>query len=99
MGRRPLSLDKFTESIAAFRQYMQPEETDRQHKMMLYTLKNTIEGELTEKQRECVELYYFQGKRMSEIAQELGIEVCTVSKRLTRARKRLGKIMGYYFVQ
>lgn len=54
-----------------------------------------INERLTERQRQCVERYYFQNKTMSDIASELGIERSTVSRNLLRARERIKTSLEY----
>lgn len=64
---------------------------------MLRTLRRAMEGELTERQRECVRLRYFDGKSINEVADAMGVTPPTASKHLKKARARLGKVMGYSF--
>lgn len=58
-------------------------------------LRAAIEGELTPRQRECVELYFFQGLTMEQAARRLGIGKGTVCRHLQKARRRLGRVLGY----
>lgn len=44
---------------------------------------------LTQRQRECVMLYYMENKKISEVAAELNIDKSTVSRHLSSARKKL----------
>lgn len=57
--------------------------------------------ELTDRQRELIELYYLENVNMIEIAQRLQISPSTVSRTLKRGRGRLRKYLKYngaYFV-
>lgn len=58
-------------------------------------LRAAMEGELTSRQRECVELYFFQGMTMEQAGRALGIGKGTVCRHLQKAQHRLGKILGY----
>lgn len=60
-------------------------------------LKQVIENELTNRQREIITLYYFQGKTIIEIAGKLDINKSSVSRTLGRARKRIARSMKYGF--
>lgn len=52
---------------------------------------------LTENQRSAILLYYYQGFKITEIANMLGRPEATVSSHLQRARKRLHKALkGWY---
>lgn len=54
-----------------------------------------VEEELTERQRELL-LHYCQGRSMSGIALELGINKSTVSRTVARALRRLRERMRFY---
>ncbi len=58
-------------------------------------LNDVISRELTSRQRECVQMYYFERIPQSEIARKLGISVSAVSRHLTRAKARIEPILRY----
>jgi RNA polymerase sigma factor (sigma-70 family) len=89
-----LSLDLFGDRLD-FSRYETDDNGERER--MLRTLRRAMEGELTERQRECVRLRYFDGKSVNEVADALGVTPPTASKHLKKARARLGKVMGYSF--
>lgn len=95
-----LCLDLFTENLASLQEYQQRDflhSGRREHQKMLQILQRAMRYELTGRQMECVRLYYFEEKKMREIAQELGIGVPAVSKHLKKARYRLSRVMAYAF--
>ena len=51
--------------------------------------------ELTDRQRELIELYYLENMNMTEIAQRLELSPSTVSRTLKRGRGRLRKYLKY----
>ena len=58
--------------------------------------------ELTERQRELINLYYLEEMSMTEIAQRLDLSPSTVSRTLKRGRVRLKKYLKYngrYFAE
>jgi RNA polymerase sigma factor (sigma-70 family) len=89
-----LSLDLFGDRLDVSRRNA---DDDGEYKRMLHVLRRAMEGELTERQRECVQLRYLNGKSVNEVAAELGVTASTASKHLKKARKRLGTVMGYSF--
>lgn len=99
MGNRHLFLDKFTESLVSVSSYNKElfESEDIKYKKMLGSLKSIVDGELTEKQRKCVWLYYGEMMKMKDIANELGIGVSSVSRHIKKAKLRVEKTMRYYF--
>ncbi len=70
-----------------------------EHRRMLRALRRAMEGELTERQRDCIRLRYMEGKSVNEIARQLGITAGTASKHLKKARNRLGAVIGYSFAR
>lgn len=58
-------------------------------------MRRVIAGELTEKQRQCVFLYYGEGRTTAEIAEKMGTTKGSVSKLLKRARDRIRKHLEY----
>ena len=68
------------------------ENSSRLKKILL----DVISGELTERQREIVILYYFKGKNTVEIAEQYGITPQAVSGVLGRAKRRMCRILKYY---
>ncbi|MBP8640557.1 MAG: sigma-70 family RNA polymerase sigma factor [Oscillospiraceae bacterium] len=61
-----------------------------------------INEELTDRQRELINLYYIEQMSMTEIAQNLGLSPSTVSRTLKRGRGRLKRYLKYngrYFAE
>ena len=100
MKNKVLSLDDFTESMASmdkFKKILSEQVPHTEHKKMIKSLKNIIEGELTTKQKICISLYYGDMKKMSEIANQLGIGISSVSRHIKKAKQRIQKTMTYYY--
>ncbi|WP_283610082.1 RNA polymerase sigma factor [Faecalispora anaeroviscerum] len=98
MRKKRLSLDQFTESLAGIQEYRrQGESADAEYHRMLHTLNRAMEGELTDRQRQCVQLCFFEGLTARQAAQELCIHESTVSRHLKKARQRLERVLRYSF--
>lgn len=54
-----------------------------------------MKWDLTQRQRECVELYFFHRLTMNEIAQQLEVEPSTVCRHLKKAKLRLKRAFAY----
>ena len=54
-----------------------------------------IRGELTPKQQEVLQLYYFEGLQMKDIAERLKVNRSTVSRNLKGAQRKLFKYLKY----
>lgn len=93
--RRVLSLDAFFQMPAI------PEESGETnaetHTRLKRALRLAVGDILTDRQRECLELYYYQGYSMKQVADMLQIGEPTVSKHLKKARSRLRSVLRYSF--
>lgn len=60
-------------------------------------LYRAIKTQLTHRQTQVMLLYYFEGKNITEIAQELGLNKSTVSRTLRHSLNRLTDLARLYF--
>lgn len=60
-------------------------------------LQEVIARDLTPRQREMIEYYYYQNLNHREIGELLGIDSSTVCRTLRRARDRIYKNLHIYF--
>ena len=58
-------------------------------------LRDVIKNDLTPRQKEMVVLYYYEGMRMPQNAQQLNRDVSTVSRTIKRARRNLRDRLKY----
>lgn len=65
-------------------------------KNMKKILSKAIFTELTDKQRVCIVEHYINDRKEKDIALELGVNISTVSRHITAARKKLKNIAQYY---
>ena len=68
---------------------------DEPGELLSKKLAEAIRMELTPRQRQMVELYYLRQKPMVQIAEELGVNVSTVSRTIARGRRRLRNCLRY----
>lgn len=62
---------------------------------LLHNLSRAMTEELTTRQQEMLQMYYYEGLNMTQIAARLGVNKSTVSRTLCRARRRLHHILQY----
>ena len=79
----------------SYRSFFEYEHDGRRKERLISRLERIISEELTDRQRQLVELYYFEGENIPTIAKRLGINRSTVSRGLKRARICIGRFMGY----
>lgn len=60
-------------------------------------LYRAIKTQLTHRQTQVMLLYYFEGKNITEIAQELGLNKSKVSRTFRRSLNRLTDLARLYF--
>ena len=58
-------------------------------------LRRAREEELTERQQQLLRMRFDENKSVSAIAQELGVDKSTVSRTITRAKKKLYRCLHY----
>ncbi len=73
------------------------EHNSEQMRLMRRKLRTACRQELTPRQQEVVELYFFSGKKrtQAQVADQLGLERSTVSRTLKRAMSRLRNHLRY----
>ncbi len=100
MANKKLILDDFTEALAGVKAYQDNnlESNYKERKRMKSLLKKVIDGELTPKQKVCFLLYYGEMKKMTDIADILGIDISCVSRHIKKGKDRIKKTIGYYYV-
>lgn len=91
-------LEELLGSDKGISQLAKDEDEDKEYRRMVQTLNRILEGnEFTDKQQRCIQLYYFEGMKMREVAKEMGVQIPAVSKTLKRARTKVKAIMLYSF--
>ena len=69
-------------------------EKDQRRRQAVVRLRELIEHELTARQRDCVRLYFFEGRTQQQVAEELGICRRVVSQHLFGIRRHGRRIGG-----
>lgn len=71
------------------------EDSPTPHQLRIRRLRQVIEEELTQKQKEIILAYYFQDKNIPQIAAERGINKSSVCRCLHRAEARIRLCLRY----
>lgn len=74
---------------------MMADDNHRELNRLKRNLTHALRQDVTPKQREYMLLYYGQGLSMTEIAQQSGVNISTVSRTLKRGRQRLYRCLRY----
>ncbi len=51
---------------------------------------------LSDRQKECLTMYYYKNMKLEKISQELGISISTVSRHISKAKKIIQEKSEYY---
>ncbi len=51
---------------------------------------------LSDRQRECLTMYYYKNMKLERISKELGISISTVSRHISKAKKIIQEKSEYY---
>ena len=89
-------MDKYAHRLNANRVFF----TQDKSKMDIIrpALHSILQNQLTDKQRLCVEMYYFENQNTTKIAQRLGTTRANVSKHIRRALNNMEHSMRYLFM-
>lgn len=83
--------------LASLRLWKQ-EQADSNHEQtrrLLTNLPLAVAEELTERERQILRMRFTQNMRVTDIAQELGVQKSTVSRALSRATEKLYRALRY----
>lgn len=94
---RPLSFDLIERYVGGNDFTEEIRDNHNEREQMLRTLVSVMKGELTQRQQDCVRLYYFEGMKMHQIAAEFGVQTPAISRNLKRARTRMQTVLQYHF--
>ncbi len=91
------TLDVFAENKSGMANWLKTDAPDPRRRHLLALIKQALPRELTPRQKQCVQLYYYDNKNIYEIAKLLNIYPSTVCRHLKKARARLFAVLQYYF--
>ena len=95
MGVKVYSLDSQLEAIYMQSLYAQREDNRSDIKKMHAMVSKAMLYTLTERQRQCLTMYYFEKRKIPEIAEKLGLHKSTVSRHIKAAGKNLQKLRSF----
>lgn len=94
MNRTTFSLEIFGDRFPAS-DVFERESNSNKLAIMKKALLKAINSELTDRQRQMVTEYYFDGATVTAIAKKHGLSKSTVSRHLSRSRERLKGALKY----
>ncbi len=82
--------------LIAFSLYQHGSSNRPERERMKKILARAIRHELTDRQRDCITMYYLEGIKMKDIAVMLHLSKSTVSRHIKSATRKLQKVASYY---
>ena len=73
----------------------QREDNRQRIERLLTNLPMAVEEELTPRQRQILRMHFSEGKRVTQIARELGVNKSTVSRTIARSTEKLFRTLRY----
>lgn len=96
MRRERMFLDNENSDMIAYSLYLQGSSNRPERERMKKILTRAICHELTDRQRDCVMMYYLEGMKMKDIAQVMNLSRSTVTRHIQSATRKLRKVASYY---
>ena len=93
MNERMPNLFARHEEYAALRQYVRLAESEGCS--AADSVRIALNTQLTRRQKQLIQMYYIEQMRMQDIADELGLNISTVSRTIKRGRERLKSCLKY----
>ena len=96
MRRERMFLNDDNSDIIAYTLYQQGSSNRMERERMKQILVRAIRRELTDRQRDCITMYYLEGMKMKDIAQVMHLSRSTVTRHIQSATRKLRKVASYY---
>ncbi|WP_099204699.1 RNA polymerase sigma factor [Scatolibacter rhodanostii] len=92
MKTRLLSFDELTNHLS---NEGKASDNQVQIQRMTSAMQWAIKNELTDRQKTCISLYFFEQKSIPQIAKALSLNKSTISRHLTKGKKAIQKVVSY----
>lgn len=91
MRSERIYLDEENSDIIAFSLSDHGHDNHARLDMLKRAMMNAVKSELTDRQRDCIIMYYFQNMKMKDIAATLCLSKSTVTRHIQSAKRKLRK--------
>ena len=96
MRRERMFLNDDNSDIIAYTLYQQGSSNRMERERMKQILVRAIRRELTDRQRDCITMYYLEGMKMKDIATVMCLSRSTVTRHIQSATRKLRRVASYY---
>lgn len=98
-GLQKIYLNKNNADIISYYLWQNGSDNSAERERMKRILHRAIKLELTERQRDCIIMYYIKRMNMNDIASALGLTKSTVSRHIKSGISKLKKVAAYYHLR
>lgn len=95
MNRTTFSLEIFGDRLPMIQRTLSSGDNAREIERVKGYLLKAMDEELTDRQKEIVNMFFFDGKSLTEISNILGVNKSTVSRHLTRSKEKLRSALSF----
>ena len=96
MQRSMVNCDPYVFDALVFDRYNSGDTNSVELRKKLNFVYKAMKNELTPYQFQCLKAYFIQGKRVKDIAEDMGVHPSSISRTLKRAKRKISKIASYY---
>ena len=96
MRRERIYLDEENSDLIAYALHQHGSANRPERERMKKILIRAIRHELTDRQRDCITMYYLEGMKMKDIALSLHLSKSTVTRHIQSATRKLRKVASSY---
>ena len=96
MRHKLISLSDLNKDFVAFSTYSDSDNNTADILKMKRILRKALKSELTDRQRQCITMYYIDNMKMYQIASSLSLSPSTVTRHIKAATKKLRNLAQYY---
>ena len=98
-GLQKIHLNRNNTDIISYYLWQNGSDNSAERERMKQILHRAIKLELTERQRDCIIMYYIKRMNMNDIATALGLTKSTVSRHIKSGISKLKKVAFYYHLR
>lgn len=95
MNRTTFSLEIFGDRLPMLQRSLNNGDNRKQLDQIKNYLSKAIDEELTDRQKQIINMFFFDGKTLTEISNVLEINKSTVSRHITRSKEKLKDALQY----
>lgn len=95
MSRTSFSIEIFGDRLPMLQRSLSSGDNGKSLEQIRSYLDKAIDEELTDRQQQIVNMFFYEGMSLTDISKELGLNKSTVSRHLARSKEKLRDALRY----